>query len=189
MVLFRKKEDSTVPNIPPLPEFPKDQRERELPSLPREFNEAANRDIIKSAVGDGFGKSNDFELPNIFNSEEGSIPSPPNLSSEHERFLPPRGMAPSILEPEPKFTEPKTSNKEINNISGPDSIFIRIDKFRAARKELTGIKKSLFEAEALINKIKEIKVREDTEVGDINLSLDSIKKKIDEIDSLVFNKV
>lgn len=176
MGLFKKREDLDIPRIPSLPEFPTEQKERELPSLPKGFNEDVNRDIIKSAIGEDFGSD---ETPN---AEEGSIPSPPSFNSQHERFLPQERMAPSITEP-PKRIEEKSP------IEGPDSIFVRIDKFRAAKKELANVKKNLLEAEAIINKIKEIKTKEDSEVGDINLNLDNIKKKIGEIDSLVFDKV
>lgn len=176
MALFKKRDDSEIPRIPSLPEFPTERNERELPSLPKGFNEEVNRDIIKSAIGE------DLSSDESQYGDEGSIPSPPSFNSEHERFLPQERMAPSIMEPPKKI-------EEQSPIEGPDSIFIRIDKFRAAKKELANVKKSLLEAEAIINKIKEIKTKEDSEIGDINLNLDNIKKKIGEVDSLVFDKV
>jgi hypothetical protein len=176
MALFKKREDLDIPRIPSLPDFPTEQRERELPSLPKGLNEEINRDIIKSAIGE------DFSSDEPQNAEEGGIPSPPAFNSDHERFLPQERMAPSIMEP-PKRIE------ERSPIEGPDSIFVRIDKFRAAKRELANVKKNLLEAEAIINKIREIKTKEDGEIGDINLNLDNIKKKISEVDSLVFDKV
>lgn len=175
MALFKKRSDSDIPKIPPLPEFPREQRERELPSIPAGFNEDVNRDIIKSAIGD--------DLSSYDESLGGTgIPSPPRIREENDRFLPQEQLSPSIIESEPE-------RKDVRPLDGPDSIFIRIDKFRSAKKQISGIKKDLLEVEAIVNKLKEIKIKEDSEVGEINLTLDNIKKKIGDVDSLVFDKV
>lgn len=176
MALFRKKENLDIPTIPSLPEFPSEPKERELPALPKGFNEDINRNIIKSAIGDDFESKDDSSIG------EGSIPSPPEPDLEHERFLPREKIIPPIMESEVKRVEN-------NTMEGPDSIFVRIDKFKAAKKELAGIKKNLLETEAIINKIREIKVKEDSEVNEINLNLDNIKRKINDVDSLVFDKI
>ncbi len=176
MALFKKKEDLSIPRIPSLPEFRPESRDRELPSLPRGFNEDTNRSIIKSALIDN---------SEIEDSEMGAIPSPPRtdfgVEPEHERFLP-QERSPYPTSP------PELLRRDVRGMEGPDSIFVRMDKFRAAKKELADIKRGLLEAEAIINKIHEIKVKEDNEVRDINLNLDNIKKKIGEVDSLVFDK-
>jgi soluble cytochrome b562 len=175
MALFKKRDDSGIPKIPPLPEFRGSSTERGLPSLPGSFNEDVNRNIIKSAMSD---EHEDFQ--------EGAIPSLPKrdfeeVSSENERFLP--------GEESLRKEEPALARETRSAMEGPDSIFVRIDKFKSAKKELTAIKKGLLEAEAVINKINEIKIKEDSEIKDINLNLDNIKKKIGEVDSLVFDKV
>jgi len=178
MVLFKKRESLNVPIVPSLPEFSSQSKEKELPSLPSGFDEDVNRNIIKSALADGqaIGGESDFK----------GIPPPPTvnlgISPEHERFLPEKRMPLQV-------TQEPILRKVPNYIDGPDSIFIRIDKFKSAKKELLDIKKSLLEAEAIINKIHEIKVKEDNEVKDINLNLENIKKKIGEVDSLVFNRI
>lgn len=178
MVLFKKKEEVKVPELPPIPDLPREGAERGLPSLPPSFNEDFNRNIIKSAVNE---EAESHE-------EEGSIPSVPLNEQEpeeikkHEKFLPSEGTS------EPVERIPTIRDK-VRTIEGPESIFVRIDKFRAAKKELGFVKKNLSEAEAILNKIKEMKVKEDSEMSDINLNLDNIKKKIEEVDSLVFDKV
>ena len=175
MGLFNKKEDKDIPKIPPLPKFSEVQDGRGLPSLPHSFNEGMDRNIIKSAIDEG----------EDYHDEEQLIPPIPKPNEtpiheqEHERFLP------SPME----FKEPPRVEKPSRGMEGPDSIFVRIDKFKSARKEIDGIKKDLLEAEAIINKLNEIKTKEDHEFKEINLNLETIKKKIGEIDSLVFDKV
>ncbi len=185
MVLFKKKEESEISRIPPLPSKPQEQKERGLPALPKRFNEDLNRNIIKSAINEDFNSGEDYS--ESIGHEEGFIPSPPKIESQmnqedYHKFLP--------KEEEQHLENRQTTSKHIPGpIEGPDSIFVRIDKFRVAKKELAGIKKDVLEVEAIINKINEIKSKEDNEVHDINLNLDNIKKKIGDIDSLVFDKV
>ena len=184
MGLFSKKEDKGIPKVPPLPKFSEVQGERGLPSLPHNFSEGMDRNIIKSAVNEGNNPYDEDE------EERASIPSVPESQfqpsqipnvqeNKHERFLP----SSSELKEPPKIERPS------RGMEGPDSIFVRIDKFKAARKEIDGIKKDLLEAEAIINKLNEIKTKEDSEFKEINLNLETIKKKIGEVDSLVFDKV
>jgi hypothetical protein len=176
MGLLKKEKDSDFPEPPSLPEFPGNTKEKGLPSIPPSLSEDFNRNMIKSAVSDNESQDNAEET-------QGSIPILPKENtlesgiSNYEKFLP----------RESSFEE--SIRQEAGRLDGPDSIFVRIDKFKAAKKELADIKKNLQEVDAIIAKINEIKSREDVEVKDVNLSLDNIKKKISEMDSLVFNKV
>lgn len=172
MALFKKRDDFDSRGIPTLPDFPVEQRE--LPSLPKNFNEDFNRNIIKSAIGEDFESSVGDDM------EDGSIPSVPNEE---------KPLIPSIRVESSMISEPEVKKKEPSIMEGPESIFVRIDKFRSAKKELSDIKKGLLEVEAIINKIREIKSKEDNEVSEINLGLDNLKRKVGEIDSLVFDKV
>jgi hypothetical protein len=175
MALFKKKDDLKIPEIPSLPEFRGSSNERGLPSLPGSFNEDVNRNIIKSAMNDEEDSLDD-------GSREGAIPSIPREDTEEDSSNQ-RGFLPEkeLLERE------EDVGQSISEV--PDSIFVRIDKFKSAKKEIGAIKKDLLEVEAIINKINEIKIKEDGEIKDINLNLDNIKKKIGEIDSLIFDRV
>ena len=130
MALFKKRENSKIPPIPSLPEFGDSHMDKGLPSLPGNMNEDINRNIIKSAIND---EPNEYpEHPDNQGPIEGTIPSLPKEYSEsvdsgHERFLPAKG-SPTKLTELPKVHETKPL------LEGPDSIFVRIDKFKSAKK-------------------------------------------------------
>lgn len=178
MVLFKKRDDSGIPELPRLPPILDSNKERGLPSIPGSFNEDMNRNIIKSAIND----EQDHFMED--NSGEGYIPSLPveNVQAVHEKFLP------KEVSSEPSGFRQIIEEKR-GLVEGPDSIFVRIDKFKSAKKEVANIKKGILDVEELISKINDIKLKEDNEIKEINLNLDNIKKKVGEIDSLVFDKV
>jgi hypothetical protein len=179
MALFNKKETPRVPDLPPRADLPGEFKERGLPSLPPGFNEDINRNIIKSAINDNFTPSVSEEEQNLNHNDVSIPPLPPAQPVE-------KAPTPMVVLTEPVVPAFK---QNIPIMDVPDSIFVRIDKFKGAKKEIMDIKRNLLEVEALINKVREIKLKEDNEVEGINLSLDSIKRKIEEIDSLVFNKI
>jgi hypothetical protein len=179
MGLFHKKEKvPEIPlasNVPELPELPKNNTS-ELPSLPSGMGEQANRAIVKSAVSDvdSSQEDNDVhmeELPKDFKFEE-SVLSPSNE------------LIPSI----PKIEAKTVENSSVGMSMSADPIFVKIEKFQIAKKELQEINKNMKSVEALIRKLGEIKSREDKEVAQISESLSSIKTRLATIDSNVFKK-
>lgn len=197
MALFKKKDKSKVPELPFLPSFPDEKIEnKNLPSLPPNFNENFNRDMIKSAVNEDEPQFNESMIPSI---------SPDSLPTQLQTQAPqiPNRVPPQIIQPQiPDRDIISPQNQELNLhpsyppirenvrvIEGPESVFVRIDKFRIAKKELEEAKKGLLEAENILKKFREIKIKEDNDLGEIDLGLESIKKKIEGIDSLIFDKV
>ena len=188
MGLFHKKEKvpevPLAPNLAELPELPK-EKVSELPSLPKGMGEQANRSMVKSAVNDlGLPPENEDgiqELPKDFNFEA-SVMATPSVD-----------LIPTIPKPEVKKIEAKPFvSKDIVAPVSPtsqDPIFVRIDRYQNAKKELEEINKSIKSVEAVLNKLGEIKSREDKEVGQISESLSSIKTRLGSIDSNVFKKV
>ncbi len=191
MALFKRKDKSKVPELPILPSLPEEKIEnRNLPSLPPNSNENFNRDMIKSAINDDESQFNESMIPSISPDRIPSqIPNqmPSQISSNQIPKLPvPR----ETITQNPEIGFQHTPTKEsVRIIKGPESVFVRIDKFRIAKKELEEAKKNLIEAESILRKVREIKSKEDDDIGEVNLNLDSIKKKIEGIDSLIFDKV
>lgn len=186
MGLFHKKEKvpeiAPSSNLPTLMEPPK-EKTSELPSLPKGLNEQANRAMVKSAVNDLDSPTDRGvveELPRDFKFEE-------SVLTPNEAMIP---SIPSIPKEEPKKIEikPFQSTPPTNQQNSTEPIFVRIDKFQTAKKDLAEINKSIKSVEGLLGKLSEIKSREDSEVAKISESLSSIKTRLTSIDSNVFKK-
>ncbi len=192
MGLFHKKEKvpevPLAPNLAELPEIPELPKEKvsELPSLPKGLGEQANRSMVKSAVNDmelpPENKDGIQELPKDFDFQASVMQTPPVVD-----------LIPTIPKPEVKKIEAKpfVSNDIVAPVAptSQDPIFVRIDRYQNAKKELDEINKNIRSVEAVLNKLGEIKSREDKEVGQISESLSSIKTRLGNIDSNVFKKV
>ncbi|MEM4181624.1 MAG: hypothetical protein QXX68_00510 [Candidatus Pacearchaeota archaeon] len=180
MGFFKKKEE--VPNIEPF------QKEEEiipkLPSLPKSSSEEISQTLIKSNL----------------NLET----EPPSLEDKYERFKPNKEESfpgleaiPSLKENRPigviqaveKNIFPINESKPNPIITGPDSVFVKIEKFRQAKKEAMEIKKELDEITTIIGRINEVEKKEEDEMKDISLSLDAVKKRFNQIESLLFDKI
>ncbi len=70
-----------------------------------------------------------------------------------------------------------------------ETIFVRIDKFNSAKRDLSEIGRDLREIEDVLGKIEEIKSREDEEVAEISKLMEEMKLKINRVDSDIFNRI
>lgn len=202
MGLFHKKEKvpevPLSPNLSGLPELPK-EKASELPSLPRGLGQKASNEMVKSAVNDlelpSPTEDGIQELPKDFNFQE-SVMKPPVLETTPIQ----QPIIPNIPRQEVKKIETKPFVSTVPNVpmqntpvtptsqGSQDPIFVRIDKYQNAKKELQEINKGIKSVEAVLSKLNEIKTKEDKEVGQISESLSSIKTKLTTIDSNVFKK-
>jgi hypothetical protein len=214
MGLFSNKEK--VPKIPPalkLPELPKNMESKnnnQLPSLPNtNFGENLNQEMVKSAVVDtSEEKQNNLEtLPQNMkykpDQNQGKIPSPQDTQQSQETKIPlppiPEHKKPemhkSIMEHEPKRTLELPPNhsedliKHSANAKEIEPIFVRIDKFQNSQRQFEDIKKDVNDIEKTLRKVKEAKVKEDTEISNWTNDLEKIKARLSEIDSDIFDQV
>lgn len=67
-------------------------------------------------------------------------------------------------------------------------IFVRIDKFRAARRTLDEIKIKLEEVDDLLKKIRETKLREEQELSGWESDLNSVKARLNDVTENIFEK-
>ena len=68
-------------------------------------------------------------------------------------------------------------------------VFVKLDKFKQAQKTFMQMKDKLADIDSLINKAKQLNEREKAELGEWGEEVNSIKSKLTEIDSGVFNQV
>ena len=160
----QKKEDSMINED--LPELP------ELPPLPK--LEASTLPSPKTAI------SKKDELPPLpeFRKEKYDLP---------EITLPKISKKPLTKEISDEIEKPITREDTGNMKTEP--VFVRIDKYKQSLEEFQEIKSKILEIETLLNDIKELKSREDTELQDWEQEIQEAKAKLDHIDQTIFEKV
>ena len=201
-MFLRKKEESSLPDLPPL-EVPKietnnelkndfedsedqgDNEKHSLPSFPdspiqKGFSQAA----IKDAISDD--KNSEEELLNTPKDEksfktvemdEWSSDKEKNEKSSFQLSSPPQ-QKPIINKP--IQTQPKKETV--------GDIFVKIDKFYSAKKSIAAINSKVEEVENLLNKIREIKMREEQELSNWEKDLNLIKSRLKDVTETIFEK-
>lgn len=197
MGLFRRKEEvPKIPTAPILPELPKpEQSEKkdlpELPSFPATSkNENFNQEMVKSAVVD---------MPS---SEENEVnmemPKSLHITEEpkEEPAIPPKPSAESSIPKLPSITEAPKKTLELSaSIEGKpvlkqlEPIFVRIDKFQVAQKNIEQIKDKVKEIESVLKKIKDMKSHEEVELKGWTEDIEKIKSRLAEVDTDIFNQI
>jgi hypothetical protein len=138
---FSKKDKiPELPAPPRLPDFPKSNNMEALPELPGTKNNNSNQEMIKYAMADSGEKEVSQMLPKDLKIEEELIPS---VQHEEENRLERMAMRPSMSDP----------------------VFVRIDKFQEAHKNLEEIKRGLKDIENTLKKVKDVKQKEDLEIS------------------------
>ncbi len=134
------------------------------------------------------------ELP-IINNEQRmqmlpeKIEKLPNLLPKSMEELP--DILPKSMEELQEVEEVhyKSPVKRITHTNTDQPFFIRIDKFDDAKKNLQEINKKLKDMQNVLEKINEIKNKEDEELASWKEDIKNIKAYLTEIDSDVFNKI
>lgn len=160
-----------------------------LPSFPdapnvKGFSQAA----IKDAVGTGKEES---ELPEIHPAPINIPKAPPLLP----KLLPKAPEAPTpsknfkTMEME-EWTPEKTMQapKATMPMQKGSNIYVRLDKFHTAKRSLEDIKSKVEEVETLLNKIREIKMREEQELSGWEKDIFGIKSRLQDVTDNIFEK-
>lgn len=186
MSWFKKKKEvkveatgSNLPEFPELPELPRFSElselpeiekpmfePRSLPSFPGKLDSGFSQEAIKSAVS----PVPPISSKQVKNRERRTLEIPEDTPKKFSAPLP------------PSITEPRLSKKI-------EPVYIRIDKFKAAIQSFNEIQKKVAEVEDLLQKIKEMKQKEDEELRVWERDLETIKARIDAIDKSVFSKL
>jgi len=207
-MLFRKKEEKTLPDLPPspfdarpgaIPSLEADTEEKALPSFPASetydrFSEAA----IKGAVGEAEEELPEFPemntaavRSNTMEMEEWTpsnmpVQSPTAISPlEEEENLQPeipsraRRAMPRIV----RSAVEQTSSSQLSDV------FVKLDKFHLARRTLHDVSSKLEEMDELIKKIRETKLREERELSAWEKDIVHIKSRVKDVNENIFEKV
>jgi len=213
MGIFSKKknedDDAGLPDLPPssmspvhggrgLPAFDEDENEEQgghvLPSFPdspthNKFSQVA----IKEAVSDRdeaefSGELKERRRPRVVEMEEWHHPGHEMSHGEHDYSG--GEKAPELDEPEEvKEIAPSTRHKKVVREERGSDIFVKLEKFRSARKSLEEISEKLEEIDDMIKKIREVKLREDQELGKWEKDITHVKGRITEVNENIFEKV
>jgi len=200
-MFWNKKDEKKglLPDLPPLnfnSRRPEIQSVRAFPAPPEEeggvgnklpaFPESDAHDkfsqvIIKEAVRDEKGPEFPSEKDKLFEQEledaESEEWTPPTKSEDE---LPVQEIKPAYKRLEEHARIMKEDKKEI---------FVKIDKFRSAKKALGLISKNIEDMESLIKKIRETKMREDQEFANWENNVDSLKARIENVREDIFERI
>jgi len=210
-MFWDKKEDKKkLPDLPPMagpigrvPTFPEErehdddlneiQEKHVLPAFPdspshNRFSEAA----IKDAVVD----DNEEKLPEI---PDGTDKDKAKII-EMEEWKPSKPIEPPRMHvPLEKlnvhagkeFPEPvqRVEEHHLNVEKNTPDVFVKIDKFRSARKALSEVKSKLDEIDDLTRKIRETKIREERELSAWEKDIAQMKARVENVVEDIFEKV
>ena len=178
----------------------------ELPSFPdslsdKGFSQAAIKDAVSS------NEEETVKMGNTSGSTEGNkfqtiemdewAPSMKKDNSMHDEDS---VMGSNAMENKPriasrsnrKLEEPKEENYSSGRMSmrqrTNSDIFVKLDKFYSARKSLVDAQQKLEEVDALLRKIREIKMREEQELSAWEKELMGVKTRINDIAINLFEK-
>ncbi|VVB79649.1 Uncharacterised protein [uncultured archaeon] len=204
MPIAEPKPSETIPAIPSLPKKPVET----LPSLPAmsgDGRDQLNRDVIKSAIEDSSekmkGDTSGASAGSMKGFEESSmqvgIPALPPQKMEKE--VKPEPLvelkkievvpSPPARVEMPKVETVSEEQKGVVKKDAEETIFVRIDKFNSAKRDVQEISRDLREVEEVLSKIEEIKLQEDEEITEISKVMDEIKLRMTRIDNDVFNRI
>jgi len=184
MGLFGKKEEvPKIPTAPTLPELPKIEAAPGLPELPsfpsHPKNNDLNQEMVKSAVTD---------TPSLEETKIDEHPkSPPKQPIKESIPTLPKPPIEKPIPTLPKIPSPPKNSKPEQNANEP--IFVRIDKFQSSQKNFETIKDKVREIEAVLRKIKDIKLQEEEELKGWTEDIEKLKSRLTEIDNEIFNQI
>jgi len=109
------------------------------------------------------------------------IPNPPHHEhSEHSQHpeSPKHTISDEKLEEQKEFHEHHHSD-----------VFIKIDKFKSAKRSLEITKEKLVEVEDIIKKLRETTTKEEAHLNSWERELDTVRNKVREVSENIFEKV
>lgn len=184
-----------------------DIEKHSLPSFPDSLEERGfSQSMIKNAVSDEHDRHEDHDdLPRLPEdsdsmSEVGSSNSTKIkvVEAEQSGFDKMESSkwysSDNISEPKDEvkpFPAPKMESTMMSSGRKDRSqdIFVRLDKYKNARKSLDEMEYRLNEIEDLLKRIRETKLREEQELGAWDQELMTVKNKLKEVTSNIFEKV
>jgi len=206
MGLFTKKEQKeTIPDIPPAPQFTKPNESTSIESyaLPVPPQIVINSSEKKGDSGAASSPPEKFE-ESIVAKQYMPNPAPRLPTLPPQTQMQQRPPLPSFMQPKPQTVpemkqvteEPKVKPEELSFPQDQtvkkdfnETIFVRIDKFTSAKRDLDEIERDLKQIEDVLTNLNEVKIREDEEITALNKNIEEIKSKLSSMDSDIFNRI
>lgn len=175
----KKKEDSSILEIPRLPDLPElpplDEGRETLPQLPSfptsNLGEKFSQSAIKEAVS---GRKERREYADDF-EEDQMMPLPPKAPEEY--------MTKDIEEVPRGFREAASVVKKA------EPVFVRIDKFEQSLKIFEKAKAKVIDIEKMLKEIKKLKESEEEELNNWEKEIQTTKEQIERVDKELFSKI
>jgi hypothetical protein len=191
-MFFKKKDDKkALPDLPPvqslsLPKLPVvsakpiEEEEESFPSS--KIPELKKNPAIsaREAVED------ESELPSVPASSKFKAVEMEEWSPESDE--PEESVKSVKIERAPEVEEVQESAPKFRSEKGAD-IFVKLDKFRSARRALEEIKIRTEEIDSLLKKIRDTKLREEQELTGWEKEITNIKSRVQDVSSNIFEKV
>jgi len=195
MGLFKKKEKkkevTSLPQLPRLPDFPRledpitsdvNKPTTQLPSFPsNSLGNKFSQNTIKDAVT---GKKEVTMGPELreFGPDDIQIPEG-SLAKPMRREMDPVEMDPRDEDLERRGVQIPRITREA------EPVFIRIDKFEESLHIFQEMKKKISDIEKALGETKTIKEKEERELKEWENELRTIKNQIEKIDRDIFSKI
>jgi flagellar motility protein MotE (MotC chaperone) len=165
MSFFKRKEEkkSELPELPEMPGLP------ELPELPKK-NAQPLPVFPTNQIGESIGLTTIKNSINEANSEKSASP----IAEKRTIEIPDISKA-------SEFTKSYSAMKE--------PVFIKLDKFQDAVKKFEEIKMKVSDIQNSLEKLRDIKDKEEIELKSWEEEMQSIKDRVNLIDNSLFNKI
>ncbi len=193
--MFWKKKKEEMNGLPDIPLVPSSQQ-MQMDMYPEQVEDTAIYEenpgeihslpsFPDSPMKRGFSQS---MIKNAIENEEAeeNLPALPSFSQEQMPQLnQSQGKVVEMEEWTPSQRSPQINQRRFPTDKKP--IFIRLDKFQAARESLETIKEKLTEMDELLKVIKEVKMKEDQEITNWEREIETIKARLNSITSDIFD--
>lgn len=208
MFFGKKEEKAGLPDLPPLPNLPsKDDglvgRRSAFPEFPDSPEKSRASDGMRAMTQrprteDSFagGLSADSKKVKVVEMEEWhpqnpQYGEPPPFTPEYPGLREEDGgssESESLPEPKEMYVHKKPAGPNLSAQQQSD-VFVRIDKFRTAKKSLGEIQNRLDDIDELIKRIRDTKLKEEQELANWEKDLMQVKSRIHTVTENIFEKV
>lgn len=165
----KKKNDHGLPDLPMssrptipmkrMPDIPEVHIEEDIHQLPSFPDSPISKGFSQTAIREAVSAEEQESAPIIKEQWE-----PMPLPQENMPIMPPKRMA---------------ENKPI---------YVRLDKFQAAKKTLDELRTMVTESEELLKKVRELKIREDQELSAWEKEMQLIRARINNVSADIFDR-
>ncbi len=179
-MLWKKKKDNKLPDLPPAPNFPspfaaqhpsqfgnESEETGEIHELPSFPDSPMQRGFSQAAIKEAVTQQENYE--------EDRLPALPPREQIEENF-------------EQWESRPRPSFELKHQRAENKPIFVKLEKFQLARNSLENISSKLDEIDNMLKEIRQLKLKEDQELASWEADLANVKSRIQNILTEIFER-